>query len=239
MVKLRAQFSKGPEARFISHLDLMRSFERALRRTGLPVAYSEGFNPHPKIAFASAMPLGATSDAEYVDVVMTDEVSPERFRDALNRQLPLGLRIVEARVVALHGQALMAGIDTTIWQATFPAPAGGRETVAAAVERLLGQGVYMTVHQGKHGERAIDILPLIDRLDVAPCADWPPCTAGGQVPAGCVRVVMMLATGTRGAVRPEEVVAALADLGGFDVERGDIELHRVSLTKGAVSPWDL
>lgn len=237
MVRIRAQLHKGPEARFISHLDLLRSIERALRRTGLPVAYSEGFNPHPKITFASALPLGATSDAEYVDVVFSQPILPHEYQVALSEQLPLGLRVIEAREVAPHGPALMAAIDSAVWQVTFPAPAGGHGAVADAIERLRGQGVYLTVHSGKHGERAIDILPLIDQLEVVPCEDWPAATPAGHVPEGQVRVIMGLAMGQRGAIRPEEVIAALADLGGFAVERGDIELRRLAMSQGAVSPW--
>lgn len=240
MVRVRAQLHKEPEARFISHLDLMRSIERALRRTGLPVAYSEGFNPHPKIAFASALPLGATSVAEYVDVVFSAPVLPRQLEAALSEQLPLGLRIVEAREVPLHGPALMAELCDSFWQVTFPAPPGGRQQVADAIERLRSLGVYIAVHSGKHGERAIDLLPLIDQLDIVPCEDWPEFTEAGRVPPdGQVRLVMGLAMGQRGAVRPEEVIAALADLGKFGVERGDIELKRLAMAKGAISPWDI
>lgn len=241
MVRIRAQLAKGPEARFISHLDLVRALERALRRTGLPVAYSEGFNPHPKIAFASALPLGATSEAEYFDVIFAAPVLPRQFELALNEQLPLGLRVVEAREVPLRGPALMAAIDVSFWEVTFPAPPGGRAVVAEAIERLLRQGACVRVHQAKHGERAIDILPLIDQIDLVPDEDSPEPAAAGRVPEGQVRIVMGLAAGARGSVRPEEVVAALADLGGFTVERGDIELKRLAMAagRGTISPWDV
>lgn len=240
MVRIRAQLAKGPEARFISHLDLVRALERALRRTGLPVAYSEGFNPHPKIAFASALPLGATSEAEYFDVIFSEPVLPRQFELALNEQLPLGLRVIEAREVSLRGPALMAAIDVSFWEVAFPAPPGGRAAVAEAIERLLGQGACVRVHQAKHGDREIDILPLIDQIDLVPEGDSPE-PAAAERGDGQVRIVMGLAAGARGSVRPEEVVAALADLGGFSVERGDIELKRLAMAagRGTISPWDV
>lgn len=235
MIRLRASLEKGDAARFISHLDLVRAIERALRRSGLPVAYSEGYNPHPKLTFTAPLPLGATSVAEYMEIVLSEDIAPEEFASRLSAQLPLGLRVTEARPVAIHGTSLMAAIDTATWEAAFPAPPGGRPAVAAAVEQLLKLGTYTFVHSGKRGEREVDLRPLIDSLEVLPDrADVP-------VAAGEVRLLMTLAMGQRGAVRPEEVVAALADLGDFSVERGEIELKRLAMTagRGATSPWDI
>jgi radical SAM-linked protein len=234
MIRLRARLEKGEAARFISHLDLVRAIERALRRSGLPVAYSEGFNPHPKLTFSAPLSLGATSATEFLEIVLSEDITPDEFIAKLSAQLPLGLRVVEARPAPLHGTALMAALDTVTWEAAFPAPTGGRPAVAAAVEQLLKMGTYSIVHSGKHGDREIDLRSLIDRLEVLPDRSDVPA-------AGEVRLLMTLAMGQRGAVRPEEVVAALADLGHFGIERGEIELKRLAMTagRGATSPWDI
>jgi radical SAM-linked protein len=96
MNKIRFKFKRTKELRLLSHLDQQRLFQRALRRGNLNVAYSQGFNPHPKIAFGLAMSVGLISDCEYGDVVLTDEISSELFKEKMNRVLPKGLSIIEA-----------------------------------------------------------------------------------------------------------------------------------------------
>lgn len=82
--------------KYISHLDLMRLFMRAMRRAGLPVKFSEGFSPHPKISIKRALKLGLESDSEEASVVMRERISPEEFKQRLNKQLPEGIRLGEA-----------------------------------------------------------------------------------------------------------------------------------------------
>lgn len=79
--------------KFISHLDLMRLFMRALRRGGLPVKITEGFNPHPKISLKRALKLGLESDAEEATVILNEQIDPQEFKNRLQRQLPEGIRI--------------------------------------------------------------------------------------------------------------------------------------------------
>ena len=78
------QYSKGEEARFLSHLDLMRAMERALRRARLPLAFSEGYNPHPRVAYASALAVGVTSEGEYLDLELEEDLSAQEVVDALS-----------------------------------------------------------------------------------------------------------------------------------------------------------
>jgi radical SAM-linked protein len=84
MQRLRVKFSRGDEIKFISNLDLMRLWQRALRRAGMPLAYSEGFNPHPRISLAAPLPLGVTGEAELMDIVLSRPVSPHFFTDGVN-----------------------------------------------------------------------------------------------------------------------------------------------------------
>src|SRR5262249_30288930 len=96
MVKVRLRFAKRGKLRFTSHRDVARAFERALRRARLPVAYSQGFNPHPKISWVGAAPTGVASEAEYVEIQLVEHLDPEVVRASFNAALPEGLTVLEA-----------------------------------------------------------------------------------------------------------------------------------------------
>lgn len=116
MNEIRIRFSRGEEVKYISHLDLMRTFERALRRAGLPVYYSQGFNPHPHLVFGLPLPVGVTSDAEYADIGFEQEIEPEVVKKMLNLSLPKGLKIIEAcpKKEKSNIMALVAGASYNI-----------------------------------------------------------------------------------------------------------------------------
>jgi len=97
--KIRIKFAKGEEMKFISHRDLMRVFQRAIRRAGLPIAYSQGFNPHMKISWGNALKLGKTSDSEFAVLQFDNWIKPQELLQRLNRQLPKGIEILEANLV--------------------------------------------------------------------------------------------------------------------------------------------
>ena len=99
MYKYRAEITKGEEIRYISHLDYAGVMERAIRRAKLPAAYSEGFNPHIKIAFASALSLGVISDAEYMDFELTKPLCQPEVFDRLSKALPLGVKLLRLKEV--------------------------------------------------------------------------------------------------------------------------------------------
>lgn len=96
MLRMNFVFSKTGTMRFISHLDLMRLFTRALRRATIPVKISQGFNPHPKLSIARAIKLGVESGREAAAVLLREPVNEHDFRERLNRQLPEGIRVIEA-----------------------------------------------------------------------------------------------------------------------------------------------
>ena len=102
MQRLRIRFSRGEEIKFISHLDIMRLWERALRRAGIELAYSEGFSPHPRISLAVPLAVGVTSETELMDVFVTRMVSPHWFTAAVSRQLPPGIDIIGVYQIALN-----------------------------------------------------------------------------------------------------------------------------------------
>ncbi len=99
MQKIRIKYTKGEEVRFISHRDLMRVFQRAIRRSNLPIAYSQGFNPHMKISWGNALKLGKTSENEYAVLHLDNWIKLQELIQKLNRELPKGIEILEAFLV--------------------------------------------------------------------------------------------------------------------------------------------
>ena len=145
--RLRIRFAKRGRLRFTSHRDFQRAFERALRRAGVPMAYSAGFSPHPKISYVGAAPTGTASEAEYAEIAVTERVEPDSVRSALDAALPPGLDVLE--VVEAVGGSLPDRIEASVWQVRLPgvAPADARQAVVqflaaddVPVERVLSTG---------------------------------------------------------------------------------------------------
>lgn len=97
--KVKIKYKKGEEVKFISHLDLMRAFQRAIRRAGIPIAYSQGFNPHMKISWGKALKVGETSESEEAELTLEKFAKPKEILEKINKQLPKGLEIIEAYLV--------------------------------------------------------------------------------------------------------------------------------------------
>lgn len=213
---VRLEYSVGPEVRFLSHLDYLRLFARALRRAGLPVAYSQGFNPHPKLSFGPPLPVGVTSDAEYLDLELAAPVPLPELVRRLGQALPRGMEVKDAREIQGKPPALMTVIQRARYRVT--APWGGTGEPAALAEAVAGflarSGIVVT-RRTKEGERPKDIRPGIFHLRAEP---------EGQA----VVFTMDLQIGNRGAVRPEEVVQALRDLEGVPVGE-PLKIHRQGL----------
>lgn len=111
---VRLRYAKRGRARFASHRDFGRALERALRRAGVPMAYSSGFNPHPRISYANAVPTGAASEAEYLELGLAERVEPMQLASALTSALPDGFEIVDAREA---GEGALADLlDTSVWR---------------------------------------------------------------------------------------------------------------------------
>lgn len=128
LYKYRAEITKGDELRYVSHLDYANIFIRAFDRAKLPMAYSEGFNPHMKVAFASALSLGVTSEAEYIDFELTKPVCQPEVFDKLQKELPSGIKLKELRIVQGKTKALMAEADEARYE--LKVPYAGKESEA-------------------------------------------------------------------------------------------------------------
>jgi len=110
MQRLRVKFSLGDEVNFLSHLDLMRLWERAFRRARFDIAYSEGFTPHPKISLAAPLQVGATGEAEFMDAWFSGWISPNSFIKEIDKQLPESIELLDAKVVSLDAPSLQSQV---------------------------------------------------------------------------------------------------------------------------------
>ena len=147
-MRMLAVFTKGERLRHIGHLDLMRAMQRALRRSELPVSYSKGFNPHILVTFASALSTGAWSKREIMDVTLDTEVTPEAFTAAMNRALPVDLRVLSARPIDDRHPALMAMVAAAEYAITVM-DADTAAQLAACREAFLAQAEIITPRKTK------------------------------------------------------------------------------------------
>lgn len=195
--RLRVRYAKRGRLRFSSTRDFQRALERAVRRAQLPVAFSAGFHPHPRISYANAAPTGTASEAEYFEIQLTRVCEPEQLRTDLNEALPADLDILDV-AESLPG-ALADRLEASCWQLDFAAEEA--DDVAAATATLLARGGATVTRMTKRGEREFDVRSAITGLSV----DGPQAT--------------LLLRHLTPLVRPDDVVAALASYGDLHPTR--------------------
>ena len=206
--RVRVRFQKRGELRTISHLDLMRAFERVLRRTGLPLRTSEGYNPRPRISLPVPLGVGTEGLDEVMEFDLADWVYPAEIERRLREQQPAGLDILSLRIA--NPKEAARGEEATYRVAPRPAVAGDRRLDSEAVEEFLAREEVLARRIRKGREKVVDIRPFI-------------LSIGREGDALIVRIK----TGPEGSTRPEEILAAM----GFDPAacRSDFRIARVSV----------
>ncbi len=156
-MRIIAKFSKEEAVRFVSHLDIQRLFQRAFRRASIPLAYSQGFNPHPLISYATALSVGYTSAGEWLDIKLSEEMEPLVFMEAVNRVLPDGFTILEAveKDEAFSSlSAMMTAAEYEVFYSAFD------DACSARLHKLLGAPIMVLKHT-KAGMKTVDIRPQV------------------------------------------------------------------------------
>ena len=205
--KLRIRYARRGRLRFSSTRDFSRALERALRRSGVPMAFSAGFHPHQKISYAGAAPTGAASEAEYFEIQVTQRVDPEALRAALDEALPDGLDILE--VVEAGPGSLAERLQGSQWRMEF---AGVESTLLAeAVAALRSAGTAEVTRTFKTGPKTFDVLAAVVDLRVEE-ANAGPAAAPSGPPCAILTLVVRSTTPT---VRPDDVLTALRAVAGF------------------------
>ncbi|WP_203833938.1 TIGR03936 family radical SAM-associated protein [Actinoplanes campanulatus] len=201
------RYAKRGPLRFTSHRDFARAFERALRRAAVPIAYSQGFTPHPKISYASAAPTGVGSEAEYLEIGLQAPVDPEQLRAALDAALSPGLDVLEA-VIAGEG-SLADRIDASRWQLELPGVDPG--DAEKAVTAFLDSAEVLVERMTKQGRRTFDARAAVTRCALAGEPDLP----SGAVGVRCAIIDLVVRQVTP-AVRPDDVLSGLRVVAGLE-----------------------
>ncbi|KGN29971.1 radical SAM protein [Knoellia sinensis KCTC 19936] len=191
--KLRLRYAKRGRLRFSSTRDFSRALERALRRAGVPMAFSAGFHPHPKISYANAAPTGTASEAEYFEISVTERVDPEALRVALDAALPPDLDVLE--VVEAGPGSLAERLEGSVWHLEMRGVT--LETLTYAVERFLATELAEVTRTFKTGPKTFDVRSAVVSM-VATESDDPSCA-----------ILQMVVRHTTPSVRPDDILTAL------------------------------
>ena len=211
--RLRVRYAKRGRLRFTSHRDFSRAFERAVFRARIPMAYSSGFNPHPRISYAGAAPTGSASEAEYLEIALAAVLVPAEVHTALDESLPPGLDVLE--VVESPGGSLADLLEASRWQIDVALPA---TAVSTAVDAFLAADEVLVERMTKKGLREFDTRGAVLALAAVP---------DGESTA----IELVLRHGVP-AVRPDDVLSALVSVSGMPM--GDAPL----MTRMAQGPLD-
>jgi radical SAM-linked protein len=205
--RLRVTFARGDLLRYITHLDLMRAWERALKRARIPLAYSEGFTRHPQLQLAAPLPVGATAEGELMDVFLEEPLPPDEFSARLRSQTPPGLTVQRVEEVPLAWPSLQSLVRDWTWRAQLP-PGTDPTTARRQVDAFLARQTFPWEQRREKEVRRYDLRALVLDLAVEERPEGPTLRARFKAEAGG---------------RPEQLAAAL----GYDPQQ--VRIHRLAL----------
>lgn len=235
MTRIKFLFARGEPLIFLSHLDLVRLFIRALKRARLPVAYSRGFNPHPRLAFALPLPLGVLATNEPGEIYFTGPVDPEEFLEQMNRQFPAGFYLKHAFLAATEEPSLGRLVEAALYRAELRdlelcRDAFKRPVVLRVLKELLAKEELLVPRRGKKQRRGFkNVRPGIFKAHVTGSATGP------------LTLELFLKAGSRGGVSPFYLLEQLAKESGSALASGGCwKLSRQGLYSAEgkeIMPW--
>jgi len=199
----------------------MRFWERALRRAAIPLAYSQGFSPSPRLALAAPLPVGVTSSGELMDVYLAQRITPQHFIKAVSQQVPPGIAVLEVREVGLGLPSLQSQVRWSEYQVDVPTDRSADDVRRAAADLLAAPSIPWQ-HQREKEVRRYDLRPLVQDVSVEALED------------GCCTLGMRLRTDSQASGRAEQVAAALGFPAPTRIHRRRLILEEVS---PAVQSW--
>lgn len=218
---VRVKYEKTAQGRFMSHLDLVRTMHRAFLRAGLPIAYSQGFNPHPRVSFGSALAVGLTSEGEYLDMELRKEMPLQEIREKSDASLPPGIKVLCMKEIeGTKKESLGAIINMARYRVFIPIKTSFSETeLQRALDWFCSQEELMVTRKTKKGEKSLDIKEGIYWLK-------------GYIKDDGLFLEMNLKTGNNGNVKPEEVTEFIMHFfqNQLDIKAaGLFVIHRIGL----------
>ena len=231
MAKLRLEITKGEEIRYISHLDYASAIERAIIRAKLPAAYSEGFNPHMKLSFASALAVGVTSQAEYMDIEFKEDVDLSQGVKSLVATLPLGIMVNSAKFMPAKSAPLMAIVNLATYDVTVPCMAEGFVAVEDSIRRYNEAKEVLYTRETPKGRKEIEVKQYMAK----------PINVLQQ--DNHVLLAIDIKITPTGSIKPGEVLAALVLMFELNVDKDNALINRTGLyvaqDQARVKPTDL
>lgn len=194
--RLRLVFAKKKQVKYISHLDLALAWERGLRRAQIPLVYSQGFNPRPKIQFASGLPLGTTGSAEILDIIVAGEITAGEAFEQIVPALPVGIGLVSVEEIALKSPTLQNLLVQADYRVTVETDLSAEE-LARRIDALLVAEQIIQTRTRKKRQEQFDLRPWLHDLQLESAAD------------GDAHLFMRVTAGQHGNLRPEAVLSAL------------------------------
>jgi radical SAM-linked protein len=202
--RIRIRYAKRGPLRFTSHRDFARAFERAVHRAGIPIAYSQGFSPHPKVSYASAAPTGAASEGEYLEIGLQARIDPDELVRRLDAALSPGLDVLDA--VEAGPGSLADRIDASHWRIELPGVSS--EDLRHAVMAFEAAEEVPVQRLTKQGMRSFDARGPVARIGAVE-----PPSRDGDVPCAILDVVIRQVTPS---VRPDDVLSGLRVVVGLE-----------------------
>lgn len=217
------QYTKSERLKFISHLDLMRAFHRALRRAELPVAYSQGFSPHPKLSFASALPVGMSSEGEYADAIFSQVIAVSSIVERLNTALPQGLEIIGAAETGNSLASLNSLIGRSLYEITTPLT---HEDFLGTLQFFMDQPVILAVKQKKDEIKYLNIRPFIHEITLANDSN------------SSKKIRVLLDSGSKSNLKPQLLLESLAKFIKYEDDiLSKSHIHRLNLYLETNKKW--
>jgi radical SAM-linked protein len=198
VARMTIRYAKRGRMRFASHRDVARAIERGVRKAGLPVAYSAGFSPHPRISYSGGAPTGAASEAEYLEISLTRRCEPADLGRLLDAALPDGIDVVD--VVEVDAKSAGLALEASQWDVVLPGVTA--QAVGSAVQAFLGTSSAVVERLTSKGMRQLDARAAVVSLEVSR-------HVGPDLPDGCA-ILRMVVQQMTPAVRPEDILTALA-----------------------------
>lgn len=223
---IRVKYVRGEETKYISHLDMMKAFERAIRRSGLPISYSQGFNPHPQMVFGLPLSVGVTSEAEYADFILEEKIEPEHFMDKLNLKFPQGLKVVAAKTKSSKGN-IMAEVS----RASYDVIVSSNELINISeicknISALLDKHELIISKRSKGKTKDVDIRDMIFGVEAHSIEDYKTYKDRGNI----FQLKLLLSAGSKANLKPELLIEALNRESGINFI--PLKIHRTGLFVG-------
>ncbi len=220
------EFKKTGDIKYTSHLDMQRLFKRAFKRAGIPIEYSQGFNPHPKMGFAQPLSLGYTASSEYLEFNTTKNIRSEFALDSMRNNMPEGIEITKLEEFNSTAKSMASDVTGAIYEVLLPISYRHRHSdVQEIVDKYLAQETIIAKKREKKTKKWVD-------KDIKPQIHWIKVHSSDD---GYIVLLMELDGGSSSNLSPEQVITSFTEFSGLYLPREEIEVNRKKIIFKSIS----